>query len=114
MSILHTPESYKDKLSNESLTYKYPKTARPGNYDTNEIQATKRCQQFKLPLFIVIGNQADADREVRLGKVVECDDETRCFRIRFSTGQRTHLQPPATSRELRAYLVGITVAGRSG
>lgn len=84
VSLLHRGDHYPDDLRENGLTYHYPNTARAGNTDQNEIDATKAAAILQLPIFIITTNEASSSlRDVRIGFVVEWSDETETFVIEF-------------------------------
>jgi len=85
VSVLHTGKSYPDDITEDSIVYHYPKTNRPKNTDRNEIEATKNTKRFQIPLFIITHSTLnDKLRDVRLGYVLEWDDEDETFLIEFT------------------------------
>ena len=97
VSVLHTGKSYPDDVTDDSIVYHYPKTNRPKNTDRSEIEATKNTKRFQVPLFIITHSEAnDKLRDVRLGYVIEWNDENETFLIEFSdSGEVT--SPPTQS-----------------
>lgn len=86
VSVLHTGKSYHDDLTDDSIIYHYPTTNRPKNTDLSEIEATKNAKRFNVPLFIIThAKNNDKLRDVRLGYVIDWDDEHKTFLIEFST-----------------------------
>ncbi len=86
VSVLHTGKSYPDDITDDSIVYHYPTTNRPKNTDLSEIEATKNAKRFQVPLFIITHSENnDKLRDVRLGYVIDWDDEHRTFLIEFST-----------------------------
>jgi putative restriction endonuclease len=79
VSILHTGRHYPDDLSDDGLIYHYPKTHRPPGRDAAEVQATKNAGAFSLPIFAILPGTRSAKRSVRLGWVVDFDEENRQF-----------------------------------
>ena len=87
VSILHTGDHYPDEIDDQGIIYHYPKTDRPGDYDLNEINATKNCKNFGIPLFVITHSEVSnnkSDRMVRRGWVQDWDDEEEQFLITFS------------------------------
>ena len=84
VGILHTGRHYPDDLSDDGVTYHYPKTSRPAARDSGEIQATKNAMIHHLPIFVVLpGKTSEARRSLKLGWVCDFDDEKRQFLILF-------------------------------
>ena len=84
VGVLHTGRVYADDLSEDGVTYHYPKTVRKGR-DVPEVEATKTCGELGLPLFVVITPPVNPQRRnVRLGWVQEYDDEHSRLYIVFS------------------------------
>ena len=84
VSILHTGRHYPDDLSEDALIYHYPATRRPPARDAAEVQATKNAGTLSLPIFVILpGSDSATKRSVRLGWVVDFDDENRQFLILF-------------------------------
>jgi putative restriction endonuclease len=82
VGILHTGRHYPDDLSEDGLIYHYPTTHRQPGRDAAEIQATKNAASLSLPIFVILpGTNSTAKRSVRLGWVVDFDDENRQFLI---------------------------------
>ena len=95
VSILHTGRHYPDDLSDEGLIYHYPTTHRPAGRDTAEVQATKNAAELSLPIFVILpGTASAAKRSVRLGWVVDHDDDNRQFLVLFGD-QKPPYQAPA-------------------
>lgn len=90
VGVLHTGQTYADDLSEEGVTYHYPKTRRKGR-DQPEIEAMKACGELGLPLFVVITPfEKSPARNVRLGWVQGYSDEIAQLYITFSDTE----QPP--------------------
>ena len=97
VSVLHTGKSYPDDVTDDSIVYHYPNTNRPKNTDRNEIEATKNANRFQIPLFIVTHSASNSKfRDVRLGYVIEWNDENETFLIEFSDSGEV-LSPPTLS-----------------
>ncbi|MGA2120930.1 MAG: HNH endonuclease [Methanoregula sp.] len=100
VSVLHTGKSYPDDLTEDSIVYHYPKTNRPKNFDHNEIEATKNAKRFQVPLFIITHSETnDKLRDVRLGYVIEWNDENETFLIEFSSVGEVKSAPTQTVDE---------------
>lgn len=85
VSVLHTGKSYPDDITEDSIVYHYPDTKRPKNFDLSEIEATKNAKRFQMPVFIITHSEKnDKLRDVRLGYVIDWDDEHKTFLIDFS------------------------------
>lgn len=85
VSVLNTGKSYPDDITEDSIVYHYPDTKRPKFFDHTEIEATKNAKRFQLPLFIIThAEKNDKLRDVRLGYVIDWDDEHKTFLIEFS------------------------------
>ena len=88
VSVLHTGKSYPDDVGDDSIIYHYPTTNRSGNSDQNEINATKNCKKYHLPLFIITHSKENEKlRDVQLGYVVDWNDDNRTFLINFSESE---------------------------
>jgi hypothetical protein len=119
VSILHTGRHYPDNLSDDGVIYHYPTTHRPASRDAAEIQATKNAAALELPIFVILpGKTAQLNGPLRLGWVVDFDDETRQFLILFGE-HKPEYQAPA-SEEMPFALTGgptlqrITAKARLG
>lgn len=89
VALLHTGRSYADDLSDDALLYHYPRTSRPGNRDTSEVEAIKAAGLNRIPLFVVLHSDTQQSRrDVRLGWVEDWDDSTAAF-ITFRTAPPT-------------------------
>jgi putative restriction endonuclease len=94
VGVLHTGHHYADDLSDDGVSYHYPKTLRPSARDAAEVQATKNAMLHQLPIFIVLpGKTSETVRSVKLGWVCDFDDSNGQFLILF--GQET---PPPYSK----------------
>jgi hypothetical protein len=94
VSVLHTGRHYPDDLSDDGVIYHYPTTRRPAGRDAAEIQATKNASDFDLPIFVILpGKDSVNRRSVRLGWVVDFDDESRQFLILFGTEKPIYRRP---------------------
>lgn len=83
VGLLYTGSSYADDLDNEGMIYHYPVTDR-GERDTNEVTSVTLCEEYSLPLFVVIKHaSSDRTRDVRIGWVAGHDDESRQLLIIF-------------------------------
>jgi putative restriction endonuclease len=86
VSVLHTGRSYSDDLSEDGLIYHYPDTDRIGSRDDNEVEATKNACRLEIPIFVVLYGEEDrSKRDVRLGRVVDWNDEMEEFLILFDS-----------------------------
>jgi putative restriction endonuclease len=95
VSILHTGRHYPDDLSDDGLIYHYPTTHRPSGRDAAEVQATKNTAALSLPIFVILpGTTSASKRSVRLGWVVDFDDENKQFLVLFGE-QKPSYQAPA-------------------
>jgi hypothetical protein len=105
VSILHTGRHYPDDLSEDGVIYHYPTTNRPSGRDAAEVQATKNARVLSLPLFVILpGIDSAAKRSVRLGWVVDFDDENKQFLILF--GEDKPEYQSAASQETPFALTG--------
>jgi len=105
VSILHTGRHYPDDLSDDGVLYHYPTTRRPPGRDAAEVQATKNAADLGLPVFVLLpGKVSTSKRMVRLGWVVDFDDESRQFLILF--GREKPDYDPALAPESPFELVG--------
>ena len=85
VSVLHLGSAYADDLKKDRIFYHYPKTNRPPNRDLSEINATKRTALLSIPIFVVINSENKTkSRDVKLGWVVNWDDDELLFEIVFS------------------------------
>jgi len=84
VSILHTGRHYSDELTADGMLYNYPNTNRPKSHDINEIIAAKNTMQLSLPIFVILPGLNNKLREVKLGWVIDFDDEAEVFLINFS------------------------------
>jgi putative restriction endonuclease len=108
VSILHTGRHYPDDLSEDGVVYHYPTTRRPPARDATEIQATKNAAELGLPIFVLLPGKASiAKRSIRLGWVVDFDDEARQFLILF--GEHRPSYNPAPDAESPFELIGGAV-----
>lgn len=83
-TVNHNGSTYADDLSLNGLLYHYPKTKRKGK-DKAEINATKKCMNMNIPIFILLPLNSDKrTRPVRLGYVRNYDDKNMTFQIDFS------------------------------
>jgi putative restriction endonuclease len=97
VGILHTGQHYPDDLSDDGLIYHYPSTRRSPGRDDAEVQATKNAAKLGLPIFIVSpGSSSSAKRSVRLGWVVDSDDENQQFLILFGDNRPSYEAPAET------------------
>ena len=88
VSVLHTGNSYPDDLLDDGIIYHYPTTQRHPSFDNNEIEATKNCKRFNLPLFVISHSKDNNSyRDVKLGWVEMWEDSAREFLITFSEEQ---------------------------
>lgn len=84
VSVRHTGDYYPDELWDDGLIYYYPKTKRPTSRDLNEIHATKHTLELGLPIFIIVNGKTNKLREVKLGWVIDFDDNAEEFLIEFA------------------------------
>jgi hypothetical protein len=95
VSILHTGSHYPDDLSDDGVIYHYPNTGRAGRRDAAEIDATEACR-LHLPIFVLLPlSTTKARHEVKLGWIIEWDDETQQFLILFSEAEPIVQPTPA-------------------
>jgi len=89
VSVLHTGQSYPDDLSEIELIYHYPNTDRAGRRDQNEIEATKNAKRFGVPIFVILyADESEKMRDVYLGRVIDWNDETSEFLIRYGADRQ--------------------------
>lgn len=101
VSVLHTGQSYPDDLSDTELIYHYPDTDRTGRRDQNEIEATKNVKRLGVPFFVILhADESEELRDVYLGRVVDWNDETSEFLIRYGT-DRQSLDAEASTTAVR-------------
>src|SRR5262249_4542280 len=95
VSILHTGRHYPDDLSDDGVIYHYPTTNRSAGRDAAEVQATKNAAALSLPIFAILpGTRSASKRSIRLGWVVDFDDENRQFLILFGKDEPTYQSAP--------------------
>ena len=112
VAILHTGRHYPDDLSEDGLIYHYPTTHRQPGRDAAEIQATKNAASHSLPIFVILpGTNSSAKRSVRLGWVVDFDDENRQFLILFGKDEPKYQPPP--SADMPFALTGGQTPGKT-
>ena len=105
VGILHTGRHYPDDLSDDGLIYHYPTTHRPSGRDAAEVRATKNAAALSLPIFVILpGMSSAAKRSIRLGWVVDFDDENKQFLILF--GERKPEYQAAANQETLFALTG--------
>ena len=97
VGVLHTGRHYADDLGDDGITYHYPSTRRQAGRDTSEIEATKNCSRFDLPLFVVT-QPNDKYRQVRRGWVTAWSDEQQAFFISFVAPE---VGPPLTDEDFK-------------
>ncbi len=107
VSILHTGRHYADDLSDDGLIYHYPKTRRPPGGDAAEVQATKNAGA-SLPIFAILPGKRSAKRSVRLGWVVDFDEENGQFLILFGDHKPEYQSAPG--EEMPFVLTGGTAS----
>ena len=88
VAVLHTGRTYADDLSDDSLLYHYPATARGPNRDASEVAALKWAQRLSLPIFTITSAESPTLRAVRLSWVEDHDDGNRVFLIGFDDHSR--------------------------
>ena len=111
VSILHTGRHYPDDLSDDGLIYHYPKTRRPPGRDAAEISATKNAADLSLPIFVILPSVSATRRSVRLGWVVDFDDENGQFLILFGSEKPSY--KPAPDAEIPFALMGGAIPRRT-
>lgn len=84
LSVRHTGSSYDDDLSETDMLYHYPRTTRPGR-DGPEIASLKAARALALPVFVVVTPEDRSVRDVRVGWVVDHDDDLGWALITFET-----------------------------
>ena len=86
VAVRHTPGKYGGKypdiLDDDGLLYHYPETTQL-SHDRADINATKQCMAFKLPIFVVLSSEKKSTKKVKLGWVLDFDDEEKIFLIDF-------------------------------
>lgn len=91
VSLLHTGRHYPDELAQDGAIYHYPVTARAGDTDRNEVEATKNAGRAKLPVFFILpGDKSQKRRRVELAWVEGWDDDTQTFLILFGEDEPTY------------------------
>jgi hypothetical protein len=84
VSFLHRGTRYVDDIWDDGLLYHYPNTARNGDQDTKEIEATKWAKRLGLPLFVITTSDDGQDRRrVQRAWIEEWDDDDKVFLVRF-------------------------------
>ena len=84
VSLLHTGDYYPDELSDDGVIYHYPNTIRAnGARDKAEIEATKNCHSLNIPLFVILEGKTSKTRKVKLGWVLDFDDDAKIFLVSF-------------------------------
>jgi putative restriction endonuclease len=100
VGILHTGRHYTDDLSEDGMIYHYPLTGRGPGRDAAEVQATKNAMSLKLAVFVILpGEASQSKRTLKLGWVVDFDDETRQFLILFGPVDAPPTYEPAPEPE---------------
>ena len=82
IGLSHSGKHYPDDLTDESIIYHYPKTDRLGDHDRNEIEATKNCMRFSMPVFVIL--REGRNRIVKFGWVKSFDDKLEEFFVEFA------------------------------
>ncbi len=83
VGVLHTGAHYDDDIDDSGVLYHYPVTKQPG-MDRGDVEATKNCKLFELPLFVVTRPTISSKvRDVMLGWVTEWDDNQNIFLIEY-------------------------------
>jgi putative restriction endonuclease len=95
IAVLHTGRHYADDLHDEGIVYHYPRTSRPASRDAGEVAAVKNCQQHNVSILVVSETASGARRVVRRAWVVEHDDATSLFLMRFGDNPGAALPQPA-------------------
>lgn len=86
VGVLHTGRHYADDLDESGIVYHYPHTRRSPGRDAGEVQAVKNAAAHKLPIFVVSeAGPSGRFRQVRLGWVLDHDDEAEVFLVEFAT-----------------------------
>jgi len=84
VSILHLGDYYPDEVDENGILYHYPATQRSPSRDEGEVLATKNCIDLRVPIFVIMPGNEENLRKVRLGWVMDFDDENKLFLISFS------------------------------
>ena len=87
ISLLNTGKHYPDDIFEEGLLYHYPETKRIGSHDKNEIESAKDCKKQNIPIFIILPGINIATRTVKLGWIIESDDESKMFLVEYGEQQ---------------------------
>jgi len=82
VGLRHTGRDYPDDLTDEVIRYHYPHTKRSGDHDRNEVEATKNCMRYRLPVFVIL--EEGRNRNVKLGWVTDFDDSNEVFLVEFA------------------------------
>jgi hypothetical protein len=84
VGVLHNGSSYDDALSDDSIIYHYPNTARPPGRDVAEIAALRNAFSLHVPIFVITNSAShSARRDVRVGWAVGVDDAGAQCLIKF-------------------------------
>lgn len=75
---------YANEWSRDGVNYYYPPTDGQKTRAANDILATKHARNLDLPIFVVIEERTSGFREVKLGWVMDFDDEAGVFLISFA------------------------------
>lgn len=86
VALLHQGRRHAEDLGERALLFHYPSTGRPGR-DEGEIAATREALRLDLPVFVITWSDLDGQwRDVRLGRVLEANDELRVFYVALGDG----------------------------
>lgn len=81
ISLKHSHGKYNDEINDDGATYKYPETGKEG-YDNMEIRAVKNAMRAEMPIFFI--TEEDKNRNVRLARVIDANDNRKVFFVSFS------------------------------
>lgn len=81
LSILSNGKDYSDNLCETSLEYDYPNTSVKGK-DENEISGMIAAMNYRIPIFVIMGNKSSGPkRKVLIGIVKDYDNDRHKFLI---------------------------------
>ena len=84
VSVRCSTGDYANERSRDELRYYYPPSEGQRTRSENDILATKRAIDLALPIFVINNGRTSELREVKLGWVMDFDDEAGVFLIFFA------------------------------
>ena len=96
IAMRHTDGKYDDLLTSENLIYRYPETDMK-NHDEGEINSTKACMIYNMPIFIILKGNSRSTKEVKIAWLVDFDDLNKIFFLEFLPPSSTSSIPTKTS-----------------